>query len=322
MPDTPPLVSVVVPTYGRPRLLHDCVDGILAQTCTFPFEVVVIDDGGAPSAEETLSPFSADPRLKITRQANGGPAKARNEGIRRSLGTYVAFIDDDCAPEPGWLQAAIDAFEDDVIVVHGPVAPPRPASPLAYHFIDTGNQPANVTANLVVRRDVLLSVGGFDEGFPYAAGEDFDLCWRLEMRGESRFAANARVIHALIPLTWQKRRSRPRQFATYFRLYALHPDRLKDTGLPGLTWARPALLRHSPPLWIGTYVTLMPLLQWIRMAPQTDWRSALPDLAATCANIPDAFRFAREYLATYQAARDGGAQPGLRSSSGSGTPST
>jgi len=309
----PPLVSVVVPTYGRPGLLRSCVEATLRQECKFDFEVLVVDDGGSPPASEALSP---DPRLTVIRVPNGGPAKARNEGIRRSRGEYIAFIDDDCAPEPGWLQAGIDAFADGVIMVHGSVRPPRPASPLAYHFIDTGDAPGNVTANLVVRREALVAIGGFDEGFPHAAGEDFDLCWRLERLGERRFAVGARVVHALIPISWRKRRSRPRVSVAYFRLYGLHPERLPEVTFPGLGWAQPALLRHFPPLWLGAFVMLSPLLTWARQARRTDWVSAVTELAASCVNAADVLRLARTYVDVYRQARAEGGSPGLDASRG------
>jgi glycosyltransferase involved in cell wall biosynthesis len=309
MPATPPLVSVVVPTYGRPSLLRNCVEATLAQRCTFPFELIVIDDGGTPAAQESLNSV-LDPRLTVLRVANGGPAKARNEGIRRAQGTYVAFVDDDCIPSVAWLQAAVDAFENDVVMVQGPVAPPQPASPLEYHFIQTGG-PANVSANLVVRRAALLAVGGFDEGFPYAAAEDFELCWRLERVGGKRFAPNARVVHVLIPIKWGKRRARPRVSATYFRLYALHPDRLSGVSLPGLRWVRAAVVRVSPPLWIGIYVNVMPLLYCIRNLRGAPWVSAMTELAACGLNLLDSVRFVGRYLQEYRTARIEGGRPGL-----------
>jgi hypothetical protein len=225
----------------------------------------------------------------------------------------VAFVDDDCWPSAGWLAAAVGAFADGVVMVQGPVAPPRPASPLAYHFIETGDQPADVTANLVVRRQALLEIGGYDRGFPFAAGEDYDLCWRLERLGEKRFAAAARVTHALLPLPWKRRRAAPRVWQTYFRLYALHPERADGLRLPGLAWARGALLRRSPPAWIGTYLALMPLVMWARGVAKTrpDGMSALAELSACCLNAADALRFIGAYRRAYHTARTEGARPGL-----------
>ncbi|MEO5769878.1 MAG: glycosyltransferase [Polyangia bacterium] len=310
MPDSNPLVSIVIPTFGRPALLRQCVEAARAQRCPFPYEIVVIDDGGTPAAAETLADI-IDPRLTLKRMVNGGPAKARNEGIRLARGTFVAFTDDDCIPDPDWVRVAVEAFADDVSMVQGSVAPPQPASPLTYHFIETGNQPCDVTANLVGRRQALLAIGGFDEGFPYAAAEDYDLCWRLERVGKKRFAPNARVVHALIPITWQRRRSRARVMATYFRLYGLHPDRLKTIGLPGTRWARAALLNLSPPLWIGTYVALVPFLDCLRNARRSAWSSVLAELAATMLNLIEAVGLIGRYRREYNAAvRDGG-RPGL-----------
>jgi GT2 family glycosyltransferase len=315
----PPLVSVVVPTYSRPDLLRACIEAVLGQRCSFPFEVIVVDDGGAPAASQSLGELAGDARVTVVRVANGGPARARNEGIRRARGSFVAFVDDDCAPTPGWLAAAVEAFADDgVVMVQGPVAPPRPASPLAYHFVDTGDAPGNVTANLVVRRQALLAVGGFDLGFPFAAGEDYDLCWRLERVGGQRFATGARVVHALLPRSWRRRRSGPRMWATYFRLYGLHPDRLNGISLPGLRWARAPLLALSPPAWIGAYVTLVPLVEWLRRVRGADPVSALSELAACCLNIAEAVRFVDSYRSAYRTARAEGPRPGLGNAAANG----
>jgi glycosyltransferase involved in cell wall biosynthesis len=290
--------------------LRNCVEAALAQRCTFQIELIVIDDGGTPAAQESLDGL-VDPRLTVLRISNGGPAKARNEGIRQARGVYVAFVDDDCVPSDGWLQAAVDAFEADVVMVQGPVGPPEPASPLEFHFIETGELAADVSANLTVCRDALLAVGGFDEGFPYAAGEDYELCWRLEGVGGKRFAPQARVVHALIPISWSRRRSRPRVWATYFRLYALHPDRLRRVSLPGMRWARSTMIMISPPLWIGIYVTLVPILDWFRNLRSTPLLSAKAELTACGLNLLDSLRFVGRYLREYRIARTEGGRPGL-----------
>jgi glycosyltransferase involved in cell wall biosynthesis len=87
-----PLVSVIVPTYGRAELLDEAIASVVAQTVQ-DWECVVVDDAG-PEPVSLAAPV--DPRVRIVRrEQNGGPAAARNTGLREARGTFVAFLDDD-----------------------------------------------------------------------------------------------------------------------------------------------------------------------------------------------------------------------------------
>jgi glycosyltransferase involved in cell wall biosynthesis len=90
-------VSVIIPTYNRADFLELCLES-LRGSCVDGLEVVVVDDG---STDGTAERFQADPRCIYLRQANQGPAAARNFGIDHSSGRYVAFLDSD----DQWLPA-------------------------------------------------------------------------------------------------------------------------------------------------------------------------------------------------------------------------
>jgi glycosyltransferase involved in cell wall biosynthesis len=99
-----PEFSVIIPTHGRPDLLLEAVESVLRQTVA-DFECIVVDDA---SPEPPTLPD--DPRLHLVcREQNGGPPAARNTGIERATGTYLAFLDDDDVWRPGRLEAARDA---------------------------------------------------------------------------------------------------------------------------------------------------------------------------------------------------------------------
>ncbi len=70
------------------------------------FEVIVIDDGSSMP----IDAWSGDSRVRVIRQDNKGPAAARNAGIASARGAFLAFTDDDCVPEPGWLAALVEAL--------------------------------------------------------------------------------------------------------------------------------------------------------------------------------------------------------------------
>ena len=93
----PPLVSVVIPAYNAGRFIREAVGSALSQTYLH-LEVIVVDDG---SPQPVAQIVEADPaRVRYVWKPNGGPASARNAGLRHARGTYVAFLDADEAWEP------------------------------------------------------------------------------------------------------------------------------------------------------------------------------------------------------------------------------
>jgi glycosyltransferase involved in cell wall biosynthesis len=91
-----PQFSVIIPTYNREHLLTEAIRSVLDQTIQ-DFEIIVVNDGGK------VPTVPADPRIRILTKANGGPASARNGGIRAAQGRYVTFLDDDDLYTPARL---------------------------------------------------------------------------------------------------------------------------------------------------------------------------------------------------------------------------
>ena len=94
MPDSEPLVSVVVPTYNRARLLPRAVNSVLSQTHK-NLEVIIVDDGSTDNTEELCRAFE-DKRIRYCRQErNKGVLAAKNKGFDLARGDYIAGLDDD-----------------------------------------------------------------------------------------------------------------------------------------------------------------------------------------------------------------------------------
>lgn len=89
---TPPLVSIVIPTYNRPALLLETLHSALAQTLN-DREIIVVDDGSTDDTPQRLQPYSD--RVRVVRQANAGIGAARDRGIAEARGRYVALLDHD-----------------------------------------------------------------------------------------------------------------------------------------------------------------------------------------------------------------------------------
>ncbi|MBI3257098.1 MAG: mycofactocin biosynthesis glycosyltransferase MftF [Actinobacteria bacterium] len=197
-------VAVVVPVRDRveelPRLLaHVGPVG----------EVVVVDDGSIDDSRSVAEQAGA----RVVRRArSGGPAAARNTGLSAVQAPFVAFLDSDCEPAPGWLDRLLVHFEDPAVVA----VAPRIVEPLGAHDailaryeavrspLDLGAREGPVfprsrvsyvpAAALVVRREAALAIGGFDEAL--TTGEDVDFVWRLAKGGVTvRYEPGSRVAH-------------------------------------------------------------------------------------------------------------------------------
>jgi GT2 family glycosyltransferase len=194
-----PEVSVVVPSHARPARLARLLDALHAQTLARErFEVVVVHD-----YEHDVEHAVAPRALRIA-PAQRGPARQRNLGWRAASAPLIAFTDDDCRPEPAWLERLLVAARAHPgAIVQGATSPdPEERGALASPYartisVDPPGRFAQ-TCNILYPRAVLESVGGFDERLPAPAGEDTDLALRARAGGALYVgAADARVFHAV-----------------------------------------------------------------------------------------------------------------------------
>lgn len=207
------LISVVIPTYDRPTQLAVCLGGLARSR--FPperFEVVVVDDGSPAPLDPVVEPLRSSLRLTLVRQPNRGPAAARNAGAAAARGELLAFTDDDCVPDPDWLEAlARHAAQRPGHLIGGRtinMLPRNAFSAASQHLVsflyDYGLASATsrpwtgffASNNIALPTAAFQAIGGFDETFPLAAGEDRDFCARWNESGApSHFAPDARIRH-------------------------------------------------------------------------------------------------------------------------------
>lgn len=197
-----PHVSVVVPVFNAARLIGPALRSVFAQTFR-DFEVIVVDDGSEDRDEllAALAEFSG--RVQYIRQANGGPAKARNTGVARASGEFIAFLDADDEWLPEKLARQVDYFREHPetgllhtavlgVTPHGSAVdgPPRQVFCELYHtdfFIKT--------LTVMMPRRVLHEAGGFDERREIHV-EDWDLWLRV--------AANHPIGYISAPLAYHR----------------------------------------------------------------------------------------------------------------------
>jgi glycosyltransferase involved in cell wall biosynthesis len=175
------LVSVVIPTYSMERyaVFFECVESVLAQTYE-PLEVVIVVDGNMDVFERVREDFGDIENVLIHfNEENAGVSASRTLGAEQASGKVVAMIDDDATAEPDWVENLVDIYrQTDAIAVGGHVAPDwmteKPdffpeefywlvgcdEREFAEHMEEVRN---TYGSNISFKRDVFLSVGGYDE---------------------------------------------------------------------------------------------------------------------------------------------------------------
>jgi glycosyltransferase involved in cell wall biosynthesis len=204
-----PRISVVIPTFQRLDLLRRCLDAVAAQSLSPEnFELIVADDGPSILTRDAVQSFKKDVTFAVHYvpvHRTQGPAGARNAGWRAARGTIIAFTDDDTIPDQHWLQEGWQAFQDaTVAAIWGQIVVPLPSNPTDYEWDAAGLSRAEfATANCFCRRQILETVGGFDERFTAAWREDSDLYFSiLECGLKVIQVPSAQVVHPVRQATW------------------------------------------------------------------------------------------------------------------------
>src|SRR5205823_1435574 len=184
-----PRVSVVVCSFNGARTIRDCLEGL--SKLEYPnYEVIVVDDGSTDSTGAIAAQYTC----RVIRTENRGLSSARNTGLKEATGEFIAYIDDDAWPDPHWLNYLIETFEStEHAGVGGPNLPPPHDGPIAECVANAPGGPAHVLlsdqvaehipgCNMAFRKSHLEAIGGFDTQF-WTAGDDVDVCWRMQERG-------------------------------------------------------------------------------------------------------------------------------------------
>src|SRR5262245_48494906 len=198
----PPRVSVVCCSYNGEATIRDTLAG-LAKLDYPDYEVIVIDDGSTDATAAIARSYGA----RVVSTPNQGLSAARNLGLAEASGKIVAYIDDDAYPEPDWLTYLVTRFaEGGYCGVGGPNLLPPEDGAVAECVANAPGGPCHVLlsdreaehipgCNMAFEKSWLERVGGFDPQFR-TAGDDVDICWRLqEAGGRLGFHAAAVVWH-------------------------------------------------------------------------------------------------------------------------------
>ena len=208
-----PRISVVVCSYNGGHTIGQTL-AALDRLNYENYEVIVVDDG---STDNTAS-IAKDYGVKLIQTDNKGLANARNLGMQAAIGELIAYIDDDAYPDPDWLKFLASLFKrTDHAGIGGPNIAPEDSGLIADCVARAPGGPVHVLlsdevaehipgCNMAFRLERLRELGGFDARFR-VAGDDVDVCWRMQERGWSLGFSPAAVV-------WHHRR---RSVGAYWR---------------------------------------------------------------------------------------------------------
>jgi hypothetical protein len=229
---------VVVATRDGAGRLPRLLAALDAQETDAAYEIVVVDDGSrvtTPAVLEEYRAGAAVPVRVIRFPSSLGPATARNAGWRAAAAPVIAFTDDDCAPEAGWLRALLAGLDGaDVAQGRTELDPAQEANLRPFsHFVGVTRESGYYeTCNIAYRRAALDAVNGFDEGFRHPFGEDTDLAWRVKASGgRTVFVPDAVVLHDVVHLTYRQHLRRLARREGLVRALGRHPALRGDDGL-------------------------------------------------------------------------------------------
>jgi O-antigen biosynthesis protein len=261
-------VSVVVATFNGGRTIQACLNALTR--LNYPdCEIIVVDDGSTDSTPEIAARF---PSVRYIRQNNSGLSAARNTGIAAASGEIVAFTDDDCRPDEDWLHYLIgDLLRSDFAAIGGHNFLPPDDSPVAAAVAASPGGPAHVMltdreaehipgCNMAFYKWALEEIGGFDPTFR-KAGDDVDVCWRLQ-------AQSRRIGFSAAGFVWHYRRATVKAYlkqqAGYGEAEALlarkHPEYFNSFG--GGIWkgriyatAAAGVVLRAPVIYHGVFAS-------------------------------------------------------------------
>jgi glycosyltransferase involved in cell wall biosynthesis len=234
-----PAIAVVVATRDRPVRLRWLLNALDEQD-TSDFEVVVAHNSSGPETGALLAERGV---RHVELPAGPGPAALRNAAWRASAAPLILFTDDDCRPPGDWVRNALAAAaRHPGAMVQGQTQPDPDELGILHHAPYARSQeivPPHVmaqTCNILYPRAVLERVGGFDESFPQAVGEDTDLALRARAAGVAYAGAAEVLTYHGVDRGLVSRLRGTWRWQHMALLVGRHPELRRELPLGGWAW--------------------------------------------------------------------------------------
>ncbi|MBN1356998.1 glycosyltransferase [bacterium] len=235
-------ISVIVPARNASGMISGCIEALKTQNFDpARFEIIVVDDG---SGDETGS-IAKTAGAIVVRTDPRGPAAARNAGAVAARGEIILFTDADCRPEPDWIHQMVQPFEDRTVSgVKGTYRTDQ--TDLTARFVQAEYESKYRymarfdridfidTYSAGFRRDVFLTLNGYDESFPGASVEDQEFSFRMHEAGYKMvFVPRAVVRHTHADSLKSYHRKKYNIGFWKMKVVKNHPDKMvRDTHTP------------------------------------------------------------------------------------------
>jgi len=178
---TPPRISVVIPAYNSAGTIGATLCSVLSQTVSAS-EIIVVDDG---SRDHTVAFVKEHfPQVRIVSQPNGGPASARNHGVRLAQGDWIALLDADDGWMPEKLERQISEIADDVCIIHTHTVGDKGKNDRNLDFEELWIHNYIGTSTVLLNKSVFHAVGGFNEDRILVGVEDYHLWMKMAATGK------------------------------------------------------------------------------------------------------------------------------------------
>lgn len=265
--------SVIIPCYNSSKTIKNLLKALYNQTKKAK-EIIIVDDGSTDNIESIIKNEQKNRKnLVYIKQKNSGPAKARNTGAKRATTEILVFTDSDCVPEKNWLEEMIKPFENkEVGGVQGAYKTKQKEIIARFVQIEIEERYERMkhsknidwigSYSAAFKRKEFLSLGGYDESFPIASGEDPEFSFRLAKSGRKLiFNPNAIVYH-----THPNKLSKylkTKYFRAYFRpkMYSKHKEKIiTDSYTPQYLKVQIILFYLFIISAIGTFFGLNPIV--------------------------------------------------------------
>jgi GT2 family glycosyltransferase len=223
------LASVIVLNWNGLDVLGPCLAAIEANTGELDYEVIVLDNGSEEAGIEAV--VQPHPRVRLIKEpVNHGFSRGNNIAVRHARGEFVAFLNNDTLPRPGWLEPLIAAVrggagmagarlvdrEGRILFAgayfHAPIAAYTPAYRNYPPGSASNSRPceAYIACGILMRKDTFEALGGFDENY-FQGYEDTDLCLKLRDAGQTIVYCPASCIEHLENVSMNRMRRRRRR---------------------------------------------------------------------------------------------------------------
>lgn len=193
-----PLVSIIIPCYNAERFIGETIQSVINQTYT-NWELIVINDGATDSSESIIQPFLNDFRIHYFKKKNEGVSVARNTGIEKAKGEYIAFLDADDIWYPNNLKIKIEflvnnpnfswVYSDLGAINENGERLPNPAHGKDGNILEdillwTSEVIPGPCSNIILKRECIESGLRFDSFLSTAADQDFTLYLSKDFKGK------------------------------------------------------------------------------------------------------------------------------------------